>query len=409
MRRRRREYTSEGPVGPLDRWPDPRHNRAQLGGRRAARAIAPTDHGARFDATSAPGRASPFSIMTTGTARGRLTRPFAHAPSGRAVLVGLAAVLLVILAGLVAISAAVGISTGPGVLPGVSVGGVDLSGLDREAAEARLAADLPAVSTGTALVVADGTQHEVPYAELGRRYEVDAMLDAALGVGRGGGPLGDGIERLLSLVQPTALPVLVHQYDDEALAAAAHRIAAVVTTYPREASVTRDGQSLTVHPSREGRRLGEADVAAAIDAALDTIDPSDVRIELPVTAAAARRRHRSRSRSSRGGAGDDPGPRAHHPRSRRRGAARPRCATRSRGGSTSAWTDQPTTRRSSTARRSETWVASLGDEIDRGAVDARLTPGAGGGIAGFVAGLDARELQRAEAVAEIERLIADRA
>jgi hypothetical protein len=211
--------------------------------------------------------------MTTGTARGRLTRPFAHAPSGRALVVGLVVVLLLAAAALVAASAAVGISTGPGVLPGVTVGGVDLSGLDRDAAESRLVSELPSVSTGTALVVADGAQHAVPYAELGRRYDLDAMLDAALAVGRGAGPLGDGIARLRSLVEPTALPVHVHQYDDEALEAAAHRIAADATTYAREAAVIRDGSRLKIQRSSEGRRLEEADVALALAAALDTTDP----------------------------------------------------------------------------------------------------------------------------------------
>ncbi len=307
-----------------------------------------------------------------------------------------------------AASAAVGISTGPGVLPGVSVGSVELSGLDRDAAEARLEAELPSVSTGTALVVADGAEHEVPYAELGRRYDLDAMLDAALAVGRGDGPLGDGFERLRSLVQPTTLPVLVHQYDDEALQAAAHEIAAGVTTYPREATVTRDGRSLTVHPSLEGRRLHEADVAAAIAAALDTIDPSDVRVELPVTALqpvvdtaaaaaaadAARAMIRDLELTIPGADGEDP--------------------LALDADTIAGWihfgVDGPTDYAALVDGAAiGTWVETLGEEIDRGAVDARLTPGAGGGVAGFVAGVDARELQRAEAVAQIEGLIAGRA
>ncbi len=347
--------------------------------------------------------------MTTGTARGRLARPFAHAPSGRAALIGFIATLLVAALAVVGASAAVGITTGSAALPGVSVGGVDLSGLDREAAEARLTAELPSVSTGSALIVAGDTESEIGFAELGRRYDTEGMLDAAFGIGRSGGVITDGIERLRSLVQPTSLPVLVHPYDDEALATLSHRVAADVTVYPTEASVTRDGIELTVNPSSTGSRLAEADVAAALAAALDTTEPADVRVELAVTellpivdtdaaaaaADAAREMMRDLAVTIPGATADD---------------AELAITADEIAGWLRFGVDGPSDYAAlldhgAIAQR----VAALAEEIDRDAVDARLTPGAGGGVGGFVAGLDARELQQAEAVTEIERIITARA
>ncbi len=347
--------------------------------------------------------------MTTGTARGRLARPFAHAPSGRAALIGFIATLLVAALAVVGASAAVGITTGSAALPGVSVGGVDVSGLDREAAEARLTAELPSVSTGSALIVAGDTESEIGFAELGRRYDTEGMLDAAFGIGRSGGVITDGIERLRSLVQPTSLPVLVHPYDDEALATLSHRVAADVTVSPTEASVTRDGMELTVNPSSTGSRLAEADVAAALAAALDTPEPADVRVELAVTerrpivdtaaAAAAADAAREMMRDlavTIPGATDDDAELA---------ITADEIAGWLRFGVDGSSDYAALLDHGAIAQR----VAALAEEIDRDAVDARLTPGAGGGVGGFVAGLDARELQQAEAVTEIERIITARA
>ena len=72
------------------------------------------------------------------------------------------------------------------VLPGVRVGAVDLSGLDRVQAESALATAYEDLGTGRVVirtVVGDVT---VPYAAFGRRADVGAMVDEAMGIGRGG-------------------------------------------------------------------------------------------------------------------------------------------------------------------------------------------------------------------------------
>ena len=123
----------------------------------------------------------------------------------------------------------------------------------------------------------------MPYAELGRGYETEEMVDAAFAVGRSGNPLADIIGRLRSLIHQTTLPAIVHAYDPESLAAVAHDVAGEVSHPPREAAVLRDGKTFTVRESAEGRGLAEADVAAALGAAVDNADPADVRLELTAT------------------------------------------------------------------------------------------------------------------------------
>ena len=198
-------------------------------------------------------------------------------------LVGFGVTLVVGLLLLAASSIAVGLAAGSNVLNGVNVAGVQLTGLDRSAAAERLADELPALDTGTAVVAVGETEIAVPYADLGRGYETDAMLDAALAVGRSGNPFADGIERLRSLIHPTTLPVVVHAYDPDALASIAGTVAAEVSHPPREAAVLRDGATFTVRESAEGRGLAGADVAAALGAAVDTTDPADARVELTAT------------------------------------------------------------------------------------------------------------------------------
>ena len=63
------------------------------------------------------------------------------------------------------------------VLPGVSVGAVDLSGLDREAARARLAQAYASFSEGRVVVRLGDEETVIGFGDLGRRADIDAMLE----------------------------------------------------------------------------------------------------------------------------------------------------------------------------------------------------------------------------------------
>jgi vancomycin resistance protein YoaR len=221
--------------------------------------------------------------MTTATLSRRFIRPISTRPARRSMLIGFGATLAIGLLVLAAASAAIGIAAGSTVLGGVNVAGVELAGLDRAAASSRLSDELPALDTGMAVLAAGETEIEVPYADLGRGYETEAMVDAAYGVGRSDNPIADGINRLRSLVHATTLPVIVHAYDDDALSTIAAGVAAEVSHPPREAAVFRDGAEFTVRESADGRGLAEADVAAALGAAVDNAVPADARVDLNAT------------------------------------------------------------------------------------------------------------------------------
>jgi vancomycin resistance protein YoaR len=72
------------------------------------------------------------------------------------------------------------------VLDGVRVGDVDLSGLDRDQAVAALGSAYAGHSDGRVVVRTQAGTVEVPYAAFGRRPDVEAMVDAAMHVGRSG-------------------------------------------------------------------------------------------------------------------------------------------------------------------------------------------------------------------------------
>jgi len=221
--------------------------------------------------------------MTTATLSRRLTRPISTRPARRSMLIGFGATLLIGLLLLAAASAAIAAAAGSTVLGGVNVAGVELAGLDRSAASSRLSDQLPALDAGTAVLAVGETEIEVPYADLGRSYETAAMVEAAYSVGRSGNVLADGIDRLRSLVHTTTLPVIVHAYDDDALAEISAGVAAEVSHPAREAAVLRDGTSFTVRDSADGLGLAAADVAAALGAAVDNPDPANARVVLNPT------------------------------------------------------------------------------------------------------------------------------
>lgn len=212
--------------------------------------------------------------MTTATLPRRIFRPVATPPARRSMLIGFFGTLAVGLVALVAASAAIGFTSEGQILSGVRVGGVELGGLTRAEAERRLEEQLPSLRAGTATIVAGEVTETVSFAELGRGYELDAMLDAAAGVGRNSGLIADGIARLRSLARPTSLPVIVHPFDPASLDAAAERVARAVTIDPVEAAVVdRDG--FEVRPSADGRQLEAAAVRSAIADAAGTTSPDD--------------------------------------------------------------------------------------------------------------------------------------
>jgi vancomycin resistance protein YoaR len=347
--------------------------------------------------------------MTTGTLPRTLSRPFATAPARRSLISGFLVTLAGGLALLAAISAALAVTMSAAVLPRVSIGGVSLEGLDRSAAEARLVAELPSVATGSALVTVDGTEFEVPYAELGRRYEWDAMLDAAFAVGRDGGVIGDAVARLRAPFHDTQVPLVVHAYDADALTTASRQIALATTRHPIAAAVAQDGTTLTVLPSSEGQLLETAIAATALGAAVKGTDPADVSVALQATttqpavstamateaATAATAMMAELPLTIPGATEDEETP----------VLSEARIASWLRFGLTSRGTYEA----SIDADALGAAITRLTPDIDRDPVNADFSVAAGGGLGGVIAGLDGRELQVSQAIIDVRRALAQRA
>jgi hypothetical protein len=124
------------------------------------------------------------SSPTLETSRWRLSRVLV------AFIVG---VLLVAIAAVGTILAYEQSYTGK-VAAGVSIGGVEVAGLTRDEAAAKVKASFASVGTGAFTLQAATGDTTLTYAQLGRRADVDAMLDEAFAVGRTGNPLERVVE-----------------------------------------------------------------------------------------------------------------------------------------------------------------------------------------------------------------------
>jgi vancomycin resistance protein YoaR len=206
---------------------------------------------------------------------------FLPGPPRRGLLVGFFGTLAVGLFGVLGVSVGLGVSHGGRILPGVEVAGVSVGGLDRSAAAARLQAELPSLAAGSITVVVDGTPVEVPYAEVGRGYELDAMLDAAFGVGRSGNPLADGVTRLRMLAHDTSLPLSARVEDAAAINGVVADLVARFSVVPVSAQVSYDPTAgFEVIPAVNGARVDRDALRQALVAAASRSDLEPVTISV---------------------------------------------------------------------------------------------------------------------------------
>ena len=142
------------------------------------------------------------------------------------------------------------------VLAGVQVGGVDLSGLDREEASAKLLAAFGDHEEGAVTVPTAAGDVTVPYADF-RRPDVAGMVDAALAAGRTGSPPERALGEIrLAMSGQTIEPR--RTVDDSAFAAAVERAVAQIPTPSLDPGVTTDDADTPVTPSESGRTLDAA-------------------------------------------------------------------------------------------------------------------------------------------------------
>ena len=162
------------------------------------------------------------------------------------------------------------------VLPGVSVGTTPLAGLDRAQAASAIDTAL-AFGNGTLVLRSADGDLSIPYADVGRRADTDALTDEAIAIGRSGGVLERAIgEVRLALAGQVVAPAVV--LDEGALS---NRVRDAVDGLNRaavDATITMTGAGeIVITHARPGRTADPAPVAAAAIEALRRSDaPSEV-------------------------------------------------------------------------------------------------------------------------------------
>lgn len=157
------------------------------------------------------------------------------------------------------------------IVPGVTVDGVDVAGLDRAAAASLLEQQLGGYADGQIVIRTSRGTATVPYSAVGRRADVDRMLDAAFTVSRVGDPVARAVDGVRSLLDGTAVAPAV-TLDPEAAAAAVAAAATRLEKAPVDAVAVADKSGFTVTPGVDGQGLVEGPVVDAILAAL--VDPA---------------------------------------------------------------------------------------------------------------------------------------
>ena len=205
-------------------------------------------------------------MSTTPT---ELQRPFAdvRAVPWRAFAIAFAvtALAVVTFAGVFAV-ALLGLNANK-VVPGTVVAGVPLGGLDRASAEVRLREQLPSLSSGHISISFGNVADRVEYAEIGRDYDMQAMLDQAFAVGHTGDFVSQVQEQLRVGMRGATVDPRV-TWDEQALESKLYDLAVAAEIEPIDATIVRNGPRFAVNPSATGTTI---DVAAAWQQALATV------------------------------------------------------------------------------------------------------------------------------------------
>lgn len=168
------------------------------------------------------------------------------------------------------------------VVPGVHVGTVDLSNLDRQAAATRLVEAYGSYGAGH-VVLTDGVVREsINYSALGRRLDVDAILDQAFAVGRTGNAAQQAVDLVRTGLNGATIEPLV-TIDADAVTTQLDALATRVDRAPVDATVVKSDR-FTTTPAVNGRSVDRTALADSLVSALRTVSaPDEVQIDLPFT------------------------------------------------------------------------------------------------------------------------------
>ncbi len=171
------------------------------------------------------------------------------------------------------------------ILPGISVGGVDVGSLTPAEARVALVDRLRPLGQGALTIRSSVGSTIVSFADLRREADVDAALATAAALGRGGSWLDETVAAIRLRLQPETIP-LHARYDAAAAGTAVNAFADRMTLNAIDATVLTTTAGFVVIPSVDGARIDPAPLLAAIDVALrDPATPSSLVVDASVLSA----------------------------------------------------------------------------------------------------------------------------
>ena len=154
------------------------------------------------------------------------------------------------------------------VLPGVSVGGTDLSGMTEAEASAALSTAYASMDDGEVVVTGPDGDITFTFKELGRSADVAGMTAAAMSAGRSGNPAERAISNARVALRGLQLDPMV-VVDEAVVAAKLTKLATSLHRDPTEASVTVDiKEGFAVIPGEPGRSADATEPIAEVADAL---------------------------------------------------------------------------------------------------------------------------------------------
>ncbi|HLB44846.1 MAG TPA: VanW family protein, partial [Candidatus Limnocylindrales bacterium] len=167
------------------------------------------------------------------------------------------------------------------VMPGVTINGVSITGLDRAEAEARLRESLPDVSSGVLTVQIGSVEQTIAYADVQRDYDLTAILDEAMAYGHDGNPVEQFTDQLQTMFGATAIeltPAITYNADE--LARRVEAIVAAAQAQPVNATISYENGEYVLTPATSGRAVDGAAVLAQAVAVISGGDPASVTISV---------------------------------------------------------------------------------------------------------------------------------
>ena len=168
------------------------------------------------------------------------------------------------------------------ILPGVTIAGISVAGLDPAAAELRLRSELPDVRSGRLNLVIGPLDHSIPYSEISRDYDVEAIVAQAMSVGRGGNPVEQFVAQVRGMFGTVDLQPTI-SFDSELLSGRVAAIAHAAQVTPTNATITLTEGSYVVTPGQDGLSVNVDEVVAQALAAVSSAATGDTSVVIEPT------------------------------------------------------------------------------------------------------------------------------